>query len=126
LEIVCPELYKLIARFNLHAVQQIASQVSQINILLERHHEQTHAAIEGISRDMGLLRQEAVEQTRRARHTSFLLEEIAASTSLSNSLNKKTHGLKSVHFETTLTPLKSGSKSLQTQKMITPISNIVR
>jgi methyl-accepting chemotaxis protein len=82
------DLYKLIARFNQFAVQEIASQVSQISLLLERHHAETSSALEGISRQVGLLRQEAQENSHNFRRTSDLLEKMAAGNSHSN----LTHG----------------------------------
>jgi len=75
------DLYQLVARFNQTAVQEIASQVSQISLLLERHHNETRAAIEGISREVGLLRQEAEEHTQQVRRASDILEKMAAGTS---------------------------------------------
>ena len=78
------DLYKLVARFNQFAVQEIASQVSQISLLLERHHTETSSALEGISREVGLLRIEAQENSHRVRRSSDLLEKMAAGKSHSN------------------------------------------
>lgn len=78
------DLYKLIARFNQFTVQEIASQVSQISLLLERHHAETSSALEGISQQVGLLRQEAQENSHTFRRTSDLLEKMAAGKSHSN------------------------------------------
>ena len=70
-------LYKLVDRFNQTAVQEIACQVSQISVLLQQHHNKTYTAIEEISRDVILLRQETQENTHRVRRTSDLLEKMA-------------------------------------------------
>jgi hypothetical protein len=72
------DLYKLIARFNQLAVQQILSQVSQISVLLERHHHESFAVLEGISKQVGLLRQEQTETFHHVRRTSDLLGKLAA------------------------------------------------
>lgn len=72
------DLFKLIARFNQIAVQEIASQVSQISLLLQRQHDQTYTAIEGISQAVVLLREETKENARHARRASDLLEKMAA------------------------------------------------
>lgn len=89
------ELFKLVDRFNRHAVNEIASQVSQISILLERHHNETHTAIEKISREVELLRQEAKERTHEARRASVLLEKMAAGASHEITVNSR-----SIHFDT--------------------------
>jgi hypothetical protein len=70
-------LYKLVERFNQTAVQEIACQVSHISHLLQQHHNKTYTAIEEISRDVVLLRQETQENTHRVRRTSDLLEKMA-------------------------------------------------
>jgi methyl-accepting chemotaxis protein len=70
------DLYKLIARFNQHAVQQIASQVSQICIQLDRQHVEIHTAVEDISRQVGLLSQKADENSVHVRRASDLLEKM--------------------------------------------------
>jgi hypothetical protein len=72
------DLFKLVTRFNQHAAQQIASQVSQISLLLDRDHRKTHRAILGISRQVGLLRQDALENSARVRRTSDLIELMAS------------------------------------------------
>lgn len=72
------ELYKLVERFNQFAVQEIASQVSQISVILEKQHRETHAAIDGVSRDVGLLRQETIETSRYVRRTSDLIDKLMA------------------------------------------------
>ena len=79
------DLYKLVARFNQFAVQEIASQVSQISLLLERHHTETSSALEGISRAS---RTTSIKKLKRT-HTksdvaSDLLEKMAAGKSHSN------------------------------------------
>jgi hypothetical protein len=71
------DLNKLVNTFNQFAVQEIASQVSQISMLLERHHSETYTAIEGISRDVGLLRREAMQTSDHVRRASDLLEKMA-------------------------------------------------
>ena len=72
------ELYKLVEQFNRHAVQEITFQLSQITTILDRHHRETHSAIEDMSQQVRLLRQETSENARR---TSDLIERIAAGTS---------------------------------------------
>jgi Mg2+ and Co2+ transporter CorA len=72
------ELYKLVDRFNQFAVQEIASQVSHISVILEKQHRETHTAIEGVSRDVGLLRRETMETSQYLRRTSDLLEKMVA------------------------------------------------
>ena len=68
------ELFKLVAGFNQYAVQEIATQVSQINLLLERQ----STVMDGISRDVGLLLQESQESSYHVRRTSELLEKMSA------------------------------------------------
>jgi hypothetical protein len=75
------ELFKLVDRFNRHAVNEIASQLSQISILLERHHNETYTAIEKISREVELLRQEAKERSHEVRRASDLLEKMTTGAS---------------------------------------------
>src|SRR5947207_15833738 len=83
------DLYKLVAGFNQFAVQEIASQVSQISLLLERHHAETSSAIEGISREVGLLRQEAQENSYHVRRASDLLEKMATGLNHPNPANSR-------------------------------------
>lgn len=68
------ELFKLVAGFNQYAVQEIAAQVSQINLLLERQ----STALDGLSRDVGLILQESHESSYHVRRTSELLEKMSA------------------------------------------------
>jgi len=72
------ELYKLIARFNQFTVQEIASTVSQISLLLEQYHKETSAAIESVSQKVDLIHQDTRETNARVRRYSDLLEKIAA------------------------------------------------
>lgn len=60
------ELSKLAAGFNQYAVHEIASQVSQISLLLEQHHQETSIAIEDIAREVRSLRLETKENNRLA------------------------------------------------------------
>jgi hypothetical protein len=72
------ELYKLIARFNQFAVQEIASTVSQISLLLERYHHETSTAIADVSQKVDLIHQDTKETNERVRRYSDLLDKIAA------------------------------------------------
>ena len=81
------ELNKLVARFNQYAVQEIASQVSQMGVLLDRHHKETYSAIEGVSRTVGLIHQEVAETSHHVRRTNDLLERMAAGWIISISTN---------------------------------------
>jgi len=72
------ELYKLIARFNQFAIQEIASTVSQISLLLERYHHETSTAIAGVSQKVDLIHQDTKDTNERVRRYSDLLEKIAA------------------------------------------------
>ena len=76
------DLYKLIARFNQFAVQEIASTVSQISGLLQRYHLETSSAIEGVNRKVDLIHLNTKETHERIRRQSDLLEKIAAGISL--------------------------------------------
>ena len=76
------DLYKLIARFNEFAVQEIASTVSQISGLLQRYHLETSSAIEGVNRKVDLIHLNTKETHERIRRQSDILEKMAAGISL--------------------------------------------
>src|SRR5947207_11759190 len=78
------ELYKLVARFNRHAVQHIDNQLSQISYLLKKDHKETRTAIQGLSREVGMLRQETLEHSRR---TNDLLERLVVGTKLEDPIS---------------------------------------
>jgi WD40 repeat protein len=72
------ELSKLTATFNEFAVQEIASQVSQIKLLMEQNHDATNHKLDNLSREMSVLRQEAHDTTTHTRRTSDMLTKMAA------------------------------------------------
>jgi len=74
------DLYKLTQRFDKYAVQQMASQISQISILLQRYHNRMYTAVEDISRDVGLIYQVSKETSQHARKTTELLEKLTSGT----------------------------------------------
>src|SRR5271154_3379019 len=79
------DLRKLQDKFNQFAAHEIAAQVSHINLLLERHHNEQQIAIDGVAQEVRLLRQEhqenfhLVQETfHRVRTASDILDQMAA------------------------------------------------
>src|SRR5579871_1297626 len=58
------ELFKLTRRFDHYAVQQMASQISQISLLLQRHQNRIYTTIDDVSRQVGLIYKESIETSR--------------------------------------------------------------
>jgi succinylglutamate desuccinylase len=82
------DLYKLNQRFDQHAVQQMASQISQISMLLQRYNNRVYSAVEDISRQIGRVYLESMETSRHLRKHSELLEKLASGALLFRATNE--------------------------------------